>query len=113
MAIHFQPIRIEDKEVFQRYQTQGSRICDQTFTSLFCWQEFYGMRWAVVEDRLVVRCHIYGERRIGYMVLPDIQSARFSELISALQKDVGDTVPTLINLSEEESVWLEQQQPGQ
>ncbi|MBO7491810.1 MAG: GNAT family N-acetyltransferase [Bacteroidales bacterium] len=113
MSIFFQPIRLNDRDLFLRYQPLGSRICDQTFTSLFCWQEFYGMRWALVEDRLVIRCHIYGERRIGYMVLPDIQTARFPELISELQKDVGGMVPTLINLSEEESRWLSQQQPGQ
>ena len=113
MSILFQPIRLEDRELFLRHQPLGSRICDQTFTSLFCWQEFYAMRWALVEDRLVIRCHIYGERRIGYMILPNIQTEHFPELVSELQADVGDTVPTLINLSEEEAVWLEQHQPGQ
>lgn len=113
MSLAFQPIRITDQELFQQYQPQGCRICDQSFTSLFCWQDFYHTQWAVVEDRLVVSCQIYGEGRRGYMILPDLRTERLPALLQLLQEDSGTVPLTLINLSEEDLPWLQEHQPGQ
>ena len=90
----------------------GGRICDQSFTNLFCWQDFYHNHWTVLEDRLVIRCLIYGEHRTGYMILPDIRSERLSALLAQLQEDQKEPL-TLINLSEEEVDWLQAHYPGQ
>jgi len=113
MSLTFQHLHIEDLATFKQYMPEGGRVCDQVFTNLFCWQDFYGTQWAILEDRIVIRCRIYGERRIGYMILPDLFSIRFPKIAEELQKEPECSTLTLINLSEEERKWLQQNQPGQ
>ncbi|MCR4965080.1 MAG: GNAT family N-acetyltransferase [Bacteroidales bacterium] len=111
MALNFQPLHIEDLSTFRSFMPNGGRVCDQAFTNLFCWQNFYETQWTVVEDRFVIRCKIYGERRIGYMILPDIYSERLPIIIDQLKKQPECSSLTLINLSKEETEWLRQEQP--
>ncbi len=112
MPIPFKEIRIDDKPDFEQYILSKSRICDRTFANLFCWQQHYGLQWAIVEDRLVVRCHIYGERHIGYMILPDIMTPKMPALLSTLEEDNMYQGVTLINLAEEETLHLQNILPG-
>lgn len=66
--IEFKPIRLEDKPVIERY-TMPSDICncDLAFANMFCWQFMYHSAWAEIGGFLVIRFHIGGSEKIGYM----------------------------------------------
>lgn len=53
--INFKPIELEDKEVIDKYlQDEQNMGCEMCFSSLYIWRKAYDMRYAVVEDCLVL-----------------------------------------------------------
>lgn len=53
--INFKPIELEDKEVIDKYLKDGQNMgCEMCFSSLYIWRKAYDMRYAVVEDCLVL-----------------------------------------------------------
>ena len=53
----FKPIQIEDmgyiKNIFSEYQPENS---EYTFTNLFIWRNYYGIKWSVYKDLLLLVC---------------------------------------------------------
>ncbi len=68
--IPFQRVNLSHKQVIESYLRQRScQICDQTFSSLYMWQQAYNTSWAEVEGALVVRFDLSDEGVTGYMVV--------------------------------------------
>lgn len=67
-TIKFQPICLEDKEVFERYfherYYEGSEC---TFTNFFMWRKPYGLEWAMAHDCLCIKAT---HRGMSYMLAP-------------------------------------------
>jgi len=84
--IKFNPIRIEDRPIIERY-TIPSNItnCDLAFANMYCWQEVFRSAWAEVDGFLVIRFHIDGSEKIGYM--QPVGEGDFSQIIPLLCED--------------------------
>ena len=84
--IEFKPIRLEDKPVIERY-TMPSDICncDLAFANMFCWQFMYHSAWAEIGGFLVIRFHIGGSEKIGYM--QPVGEGDFAPIIPVLRED--------------------------
>lgn len=55
MEFEIKPIRIEDKELLDRYFLQNNSInSEYTFTNMFMWQESYNIRYAIIEGMLCI-----------------------------------------------------------
>ena len=68
--ILFQRVSLSHKQVIESYLSQArTHICDQTFSSLYMWQQAYDTSWAEVEGALVVRFNLSDEGVKGYMVV--------------------------------------------
>ena len=53
--INFKPIELEDKEIIDKYlSTEQNMGCEMCFSSLYIWRKAYDMRYAVVDDCLVL-----------------------------------------------------------
>ena len=84
--IEFRPVRLEDRATIERF-TMSSDItnCDLSFANMFCWQEVYHSAWAIVEGFLVIRFHIDGGDRLGYM--QPVGEGDCARIIPALRED--------------------------
>lgn len=84
--IEFKPIRLEDRPRIERY-TMPSDIsnCDLAFANMFCWQFMYRSAWAEIEGFLVIRFHIDGGEKIGYM--QPVGEGDFAPILPALRED--------------------------
>ena len=84
--IEFKPIRLEDKPVIERY-TMPSDICncDLAFANMFSWQFMYHSAWAEIGGFLVIRFHIGGSEKIGYM--QPVGEGDFAPIIPVLRED--------------------------
>lgn len=87
--MHFHPITIADRPIFLKYFQDDRTTCDWTFANLFCWQDHYKMEWAEWESWLIIRCHLNGERRIGYMVIDIDDSHPYSEIVPLLAQEAN------------------------
>lgn len=66
--IEFKPVRLEDKQIIERHtMPSGILNCDLAFANMYCWQAMYHSAWAVIDGFLVIRFHIGGGEKIGYM----------------------------------------------
>ena len=66
--IEFKPVRLEDKQIIERHtMPSGILNCDLAFANMYCWQAMYHSAWAVIAGFLVIRFHIGGGEKIGYM----------------------------------------------
>lgn len=84
--IDFRPVRLEDRAAIERYTMPSDiRNCDLAFANMYCWQEVYRSAWAVVGGFLVVRFHIDGGTRIGYM--QPVGPGDFAPIVPALRED--------------------------
>lgn len=84
--IEFQPVRLEDRAVIERYtMPSGITNCDLAFANMYCWQFMYHSAWAVVGGFLVIRFHIGGSEKIGYM--QPIGKGDFASIIPLLRED--------------------------
>ncbi|MDE5963536.1 MAG: GNAT family N-acetyltransferase, partial [Alistipes sp.] len=84
--IAFKPIRIEDHAAIERYTMHaGTTNCDLAFANMFCWLHVFRSAWAEVDGFLVIRFHIDGSERIGYM--QPVGEGDFSHLIPRLHDD--------------------------
>ena len=84
--IAFRPIRIEDRAAIERYTMRsGTTNCDLAFANMFCWLHIYRSAWAEVDGFLVIRFHIDGSERIGYM--QPIGEGDFTHVIPLLRED--------------------------
>lgn len=84
--IDFNPIRLEDRPLIERY-TMPSSIsnCDLAFANMYCWRAVYHSAWAEIEGFLVIRFHIAGGKKIGYM--QPVGEGDFSHIVPALRND--------------------------
>lgn len=100
--IEFKPIRIEDRAAIERYtMAAGIANCDLAFANMFCWQGVYRSGWAEVDGFLVIRFHIDGGPRIGYM--QPVGKGDFTPLLPLLEADArshGEPL-RLVGLTEE------------
>lgn len=84
--IEFRPIRIEDRAAIERYtMPAGIDNCDLAFANMFCWQFVYRSAWAEVSGFLVIRFHIDGGPRIGYM--QPVGPGDFASVLPLLEED--------------------------
>lgn len=84
--IEFKPVRLEDKPAIERYtMPSGICNCDLAFANMYCWQAIYHSAWAVVDGFLVIRFHIGGGEKIGYM--QPVGEGDFAGIIPALRAD--------------------------
>lgn len=84
--IDFHPVRIEDRATIERYtMPSGIYNCDLSFTNMFCWQGVYHSAWAEIDGYLVIRFHIGGGEKIGYM--QPVGRGDFAPIIPALRED--------------------------
>ena len=94
--IPFQRVTLSHKQVIDSYLAQAkTHICDQTFSSLYMWQQAYDTSWAEVEGALVVRFKLSEEGVMGYMVVAadDIHNSAdsyhrlYSRLVADAERD--------------------------
>lgn len=53
--ISFKPIGLEDKDIIEKYlMTEQNMGCEMCFSSLYIWRKAYDMRYAVIENCLVL-----------------------------------------------------------
>lgn len=84
--IRFQPLRLEDRAVIERYTfAAGSSHCDLAFANMFCWQGVYHSAWAIVGDFLVIRFYIDGGSQQGYM--QPVGAGDFTPILPLLDED--------------------------
>ncbi len=84
--IKFNPIRIDDRAIIERY-TMSSDVtnCDLAFANMYCWQEVFRSAWAEIEGFLVIRFQIDGGEKIGYM--QPVGDGDFSSIVPILYED--------------------------
>ena len=111
--IEFRPVRLEDRAAIERFTLPSDiRNCDLAFANMFCWQTVYRSSWAVVEGFLVVRFHIGGGTRIGYM--QPVGEGDFTRIVPALEADArahGQRL-RLIGLTDQGRELLRNSSPG-
>lgn len=85
--IAFKPIRIEDRAAIERYTMHSAETtdCDLAFANMYCWLPVFHSAWAEVDGFLVIRFHIDGSERIGYM--QPVGEGDFTHLIPLLRAD--------------------------
>ena len=84
--IEFKPVRLEDKQIIERHtMPSGILNCDLAFANMYCWQAMYHSAWAVIDGFLVIRFHIGGSEKIGYM--QPVGEGDFAGIIPALRED--------------------------
>lgn len=84
--IEFKPVRLEDRAVIERYtMPSGITNCDLAFANMFCWQAMYHSAWAEIDGFLVIRFHIDGGEKIGYM--QPVGDGDFARIIPFLRED--------------------------
>lgn len=84
--IEFKPVRLEDRAVIERYtMPSGISNCDLAFANMYCWQAVYHSAWAEVGGFLVIRFHIDGGEKIGYM--QPVGKGDFAPIVPALRED--------------------------
>ena len=111
--IEFRPIRIDDRTAIERYTLPaGIANCDLAFANMFCWQFVYRSAWAEVDGFLVIRFHIDGGPRIGYM--QPVGPGDFTALLPRLEEDArahGERL-RLVGLTDEARALLRSREPG-
>lgn len=84
--IEFKPVRLEDRQVIERYtMPSGITNCDLAFANMYCWQKVYHSAWAEIDGFLVIRFHIGGGEKIGYM--QPVGQGDFAHIIPTLRED--------------------------
>ncbi|MDE6446253.1 MAG: GNAT family N-acetyltransferase [Alistipes sp.] len=84
--IEFRPVRLADRAAIERLtKPSGTRNCDLAFANMFCWQPLYRSAWAEVDGFLVIRFHVDGGTRIGYM--QPVGAGDFTHLLPELEED--------------------------
>ena len=53
--INFKPIQLEDKDVIEKYLLKEQNMgCEMCFSSLYIWRKAFDMRYAIIDDCLVL-----------------------------------------------------------
>lgn len=109
----FQPFDVQHRLIMLPYLRKHSQTCDRTFTNQFCWQHYYHTQWAEANGWIVVRAHINGERKAGYIPFSPNDNPHYSDIIPLLEEDArnNDQPLSLMGLSDEECKLLQQQYP--
>ncbi len=56
--MHFNPVTLQDKEIFNRYlQGRKRQLITYCFSSFYLWRDWDPYSWAVVDNALVVKSH--------------------------------------------------------
>ena len=109
----FYPFEIQDRERLLPYFTKRSRTCDRTFTTQFCWQQYYRAAWAESDGWLIIRAFINGERRAAYILLSQEDTPDYKVILQKVEADASQLgLPlTLMGLTEPECEELRRQYP--
>lgn len=84
--IEFRAVRLEDRAVIERYtMLSGICNCDLAFANMYCWRSVYHSAWAEIDGFLVIRFHIGGGEKIGYM--QPVGKGDFAPIIPILRDD--------------------------
>jgi hypothetical protein len=112
--IDFQPVEVKDRPIIQPYLVKNSETCYRTFVDMYCWQDYYHFSWTIIEDWLVLRMRVNGERRAAYMVMSKEDHPRYSSVIPIIEEDAAaQGLPLcLMSLNEKESQDLANEYPG-
>ncbi len=103
--IEFKPISIEDKSTIESYTLCSSmQNCDLSFANMYCWQSTFRSEWAIIEGYLIIRFHIDGGDKLGYMApIGKCGKLNFAHLIPIIAQDAhsnGDRL-TIVGLNDE------------
>ncbi|MEE1043275.1 MAG: hypothetical protein UH854_04855, partial [Clostridia bacterium] len=53
--INFKPIELEDRDIINKYlEIEQNMGCEMSFSSLYIWRKAYDMRYAIIDDCLVL-----------------------------------------------------------
>ncbi len=113
LNLHFKPIEIQHRDIFQPYLEKNSQTCDRNFVNFFCWQHYYHTSWTEIDGWLIVRAYINGDRRAAYIVFSQAETPDYSAIIPYLEADAAllGLPLTLMGLTESECDQLRQQFP--
>ena len=82
MLLHFKPVEIQDKEIFNRYfKEDPPDISELTFTNLFMWQNLYHPVWTEINNVLLIILNPEGNAPFG---LQPVGSGNKAEALSIL-----------------------------
>lgn len=86
--IQFRPITLSDRARIEQYtMPRGLYNCDLSFANIYCWRAFYQTAWAEVEGFLVIRFHIDGGAKRGYM--QPVGDGDFTAVIERLKEEAA------------------------
>lgn len=114
MEITFEKIKLEDKELIDRYlEKKVYRSCEMSFANIFLWCRFYPTKYAIVEDALVFLGESEEEgMSITFPAGEEPQIRRALEVMMAYFQERG--APFHMHLvQEQEFELLERWYPGQ
>lgn len=112
--IPFRPITLTDRTRIEQYTMQrGLYNCDLSFANIFCWRTFYQTVWAEVEGFLIIRFHIDGGPKRGYM--QPIGEGDFAAVIRRLRQEAAANHEPLrlIGLTDEAKAALQRDFAGE
>ena len=114
-VLRFQPVKVQDRDIFQPYLTKNSQTCDRTFANIFCWQHLFRTQWTEADGFLIIRAFINGERRAAYLLISREETPLYANIIPTVEDDAAklDQPLTLMGLSDTECEVLKHQLPGQ
>ncbi len=109
----FKPVRLQYRALIERYtMPSGIANCDLAFANMFCWQGVYHSAWAEIDGFLVIRFHIDGGEKIGYM--QPVGPGDFAPIIPKLREDAhyhGQRL-RIIGLTDEGREQIRRLHPG-
>lgn len=83
--LSFKPIQVEDRDIITSYTLSSNyQNCDYSFTNMCSWQFLYGTEYTLIDDFLVIRFYIKGDRPV-YM-LP-VGTGDLAGVIKILEED--------------------------
>lgn len=87
----FRPVRLSDREIIQdRLSRYKPEISELTFTNLYMWQQYYGLKWSLLGDFLI----IMSQKKEKQFFFPPVGNHNRVSVVSDLfrwQKKQGQT----------------------
>jgi hypothetical protein len=110
--MEFREIKIEDKELFDRYfKDYPQNISELTFTNLFCWRESKKHEFAIFEGHLLITFKKRG-KRVFYLPIGENPSRIIDSILSndktavfgRVEKDVAMSLKDRYNIIEQKDM---------
>ena len=111
----FKQLQLSDKEILDRHlKAVPNRNSDCNFTNLYMWRLSYAVRWAVLEDHLIIEPDAYEGRYILPPYGVDSDDAAFSKAIVHLAKAYKEEEKPFVirGITESERARLKRLFPG-